>query len=361
MTGLQLQRAFGRGRWISACLLLVAALTLAACNSTTNGEGGSGGDDKGGSDKGGSSTKVGLVTDIGGLNDRSFNALANVGLEQAKKELGTQGSVLESKSAGDYESNLGQFAQQNFGLAIAVGFLQVDAIKSVSAKFPKVNFAIVDPSDDYKPGSNVRALRFKEQEAGYLVGALAGMIEQDGKLKGLNGSKTLSAVGGQSIPPVNRYVAGFQAGVKRTCPGCKVLVAYSQEFIAQDKCKEQALTQIGQGSDIVFQVAGGCGLGALDAAKSKGIWGIGVDADQAYLGDHILTSAVKRVDKAVFDTISAVKNGTFSGGDSVYGLKEDGVGIGVISPAAKAYEAKLQPIIEDVKNGKVEVPSEITK
>lgn len=345
-------------RWI---LFVAAFVAMAAgCGGSTTG-GGGGDDDGGGADARGGDIKVGLVTDVGGLNDRSFNSLANKGLEQAKTDLGVQGSVLESKSAGDYETNLGQFAQQGFSLAIAVGFLQVDAIKAVSGKFPKVNFAIVDPSGDYKPGTNVRALRFKEQEAGYLAGALAGMVEKDGKLKGLNGAQTVSAVGGQSIPPVNRFIAGFQAGVKSTCPGCKVLVAYSQEFIAQDKCREQALTQIGQGSDIVFQVAGGCGLGALDAVKSKGVWGIGVDADQSYLGPHILTSAVKRVDKSVVDTVQSVKDGSFSGGDSIYGLKEDGVGLGAISPAAKAYEARMTPIVEKVKSGQVTVPEEVEK
>ena len=186
------------------------------------------------------------------------------------------------------------------------------------------------------------------------------MVESDGKLKGLNGAKVISSVGGMQIPPVDRYIAGFEAGVKAYCKDCKIIHSYSGDFIAQDKCKEQAISQIGQGSDIIFQVAGLCGLGALDAAKSKGIWGIGVDADQSSLGAHILTSALKKVDVAVFDTIKAVTEGTFQGGASgSYGLTEDGVGLGTIAPAAQAYEPKIAQVIEDIKAGKVTIPSEV--
>jgi basic membrane protein A len=148
--------------------------------------------------------------------------------------------------------------------------------------------------------------------------------------------------------------------VEKYCSDCEVLVDYSQDFIDQAKCQDRANSQISKGSDIVFQVAGGCGLGALDAAKTKGVWGIGVDADQAYLGSHILTSAVKKVDVAVFDTIKSVADGAFQGGaDGVYGLAEDGVGLGEIAPAASAYEAKLATVIEEVKAGKVDIPETV--
>src|SRR5919201_5830214 len=133
-------------------------------------------------------------------------------------------------------------------------------------------------------------------------------------------SNIVSTVGGQKIPPVDHYIAGFQAGAKAANPKVKLLNDYSQSFTDPAPCKELALQQISSGSDIVFQVAGGCGLGALDAAKEKHVWGIGVDADQAYLGPHILTSAVKRVDSAVFDAIKSVADGKFHGGDAVYGL-----------------------------------------
>lgn len=344
------------GRISTICLVLLALLMLAAgCGKRGGGNGGDGGNG------GGDGPKIGLVTDLGGLNDRSFNTLANQGLERAKEDLGVRGRVLESKSASDYESHLGSFAQEGFDLVFGVGFLMADPVSNVAGKAENTKFGIID--FDYGEGkipSNVRGLLFKEQEAGYLAGALAGMVEQDGKLKGLNGAKVVSAVGGQKIPPVDRYIAGFQAGVKAHCKGCKVIVSYSQDFLAQEKCKEQALNQINQGSDIVFQVAGGCGLGALDAAKGKGVWGVGVDADQSYLGPHILTSALKRVDVAVYDTIEAVKNGSFEGGaNATYGLAEEGVGLGKIAPAATEYEAKIAPVIADIKSGKVTPPAEL--
>jgi basic membrane protein A len=186
-----------------------------------------------------------------------------------------------------------------------------------------VNFAIVDNAYEAAP-TNLQGLLFKEQEAGFLVGFLAGKATKTG---------TVSSVGGQKIPPVDRFIAGFQAGAKAANPDVTVLNGYSQDFVDQAKCKEVALDQIAKNSDVIFQVAGGCGLGALDAAKEKGLWGIGVDADQSFLGDHILTSAQKKVDVAVFDSIQKAADGSFEGGGvTVYGLKEDGVGLGKISP-----------------------------
>lgn len=351
-------------RALPVVLICSTALVLAACGGSTTSTGGpapapSTGS-SGGSDKPEGKVKVGMVADQGGLKDGSFNELADKGRMKADSELGTTSNVIESKSSGDYEPNMAKFAQEGFNLVLAVGFLQAPAVTKVSAQAGETKFALVDPPDDFKPGANVRGVKFKEQEAGYLAGALAGMVESDGKLKGLNGAKVISSVGGMQIPPVDRYIAGFEAGVKAYCKDCKIIHSYSGDFIAQDKCKEQAISQIGQGSDIIFQVAGLCGLGALDAAKSKGIWGIGVDADQSSLGSHILTSALKKVDVAVFDTIKSVTEGTFQGGASgSYGLTEDGVGLGAIAPAAQAYEPKIAQVIEDIKAGKITIPSEV--
>lgn len=348
----------GEPHWIRTTLLvaLVATLALIVVGCGKRGDSGNGtseGDSKG--------PTVGLVTDLGGLNDRSYNTLANKGLERAQSELGVKGTVLESKSAADYEKNLGQLAQQKLDLTIGVGFQMADAIKAVSAKATQNNFAIIDyPVESLGSPKNVRGLLFKEQEAGYLAGALAGMVESDGKLKGLNAKKVVGAVGGQKIPPVDRYIAGFQAGVKAFCKDCEVLIDYSQEFTDQSKCQDRANSQIAKGADIVFQVAGGCGLGALDAAKTKGVWGIGVDADQAYLGPHVLTSAVKKVDVAVFEAIKSTIEGSFQGGqDGTFGLADDGVGLGSISPAAKSYEPKLAPVFEEIKSGKIKIPTEV--
>ena len=180
-----------------------------------------------------------------------------------------------------------------------------DATAQMAAANPNVNFAIIDFSTVGKPingAKNVKGLLFKEQEAGYLAGYLAGLFQQT-KAKGLNAKNTIGSVGGQKIPPVDRYIAGFKAGAKKADPKITVLNGYSNDFVKPAPCAEQSLAQIGRGADIEFQVAGQCGLGTLSTAKDKKIWGIGVDADQAYLGPHILTSALKRVNVAVADTI----------------------------------------------------------
>ena len=293
-------------RFTLFALLAALVLGIAACGGDDD-SGGSSSNTTSSSSSGGKAIKTGLVTDIGGLNDRSFNFLANKGLEDAESQLGTQGRVFLSKSNGDYIPNLTTSAQQQNDLTVSVGFLMGDATATVAKKFPDNNFAIVDFSSAALKGkpTNVEGLLFKEQEAGYLAGYLAGLWAKD------NNATTISSVGGQKIPPVDHYIAGYQAGAKAANPQIKVLNGYSQDFVDQAKCKEIALNQIAQGSKVVFQVAGQCGLGALDAAKEKNVQGIGVDADQSYLGPHILTSALKKVDVAVFDAIKRAQGGNF--------------------------------------------------
>ena len=225
-----------------------------------------------------------------------------------------------------------------------------DAVNTVAGKFANANFAIIDyPAAALKDKpKNVQGLIFKEQEAGYLAGYLAGLWAKD------NNAKVISSVGGQDIPPVQHYIAGYQAGAKAAYPGIKTLNDYSQDFIDQAKCKEIALNQIGQGSKVVFQVAGQCGLGALDAAKGKGLQGIGVDADQSYLGAHMLTSAVKKVDVAVFEAIKRAQAGQFAGGtDEIFTVKSGGVGIGKIGPAGTKYAAQIKKVQDDIASGKI--------
>jgi len=302
--------------------------------------------------------KVGLVTDIGGLNDRSFNQLANEGLERAKSELGVEGRVLTSKSNADYVPNLSTLAQQKYDVVIGVGFLMAEAMETVAKKFPDQNFAIIDypqAAMKSKP-TNVDGLLFKENEAGYLVGTLAALYTKD---KG--GDQVISSVGGQKIPPVDSYIAGYQAGAKKANEGIKTLNGYSEDFVKQDLCKELALNQIAEGSQVVFQVAGQCGLGALDAAKEKGVVGIGVDADQGYLGAHILSSALKKVDVAVYDTVKAVQDGSFKGGtDTIFDVKSGGVGYGKLSADASKYEEQLKQVEEQIKSGEItDIPAEV--
>src|SRR6185437_8114823 len=177
---------------------------------------------------------------------------------------------------------------------IAVGFSMGESLGKVAKANPNTKFAIIDFSATDKAtingAPNVAGLLFKEQEAGYLVGVLAGTLQKMGGVKGFNAKNTISSVGGVKIPPVDHYIAGYQAGAKAADPGIKTLNGYSQDFVKQDLCQGVAKTQLAQGSDVVFQVAGGCGLGALDAAKAAGVWGIGVDADQSYLGPYVLAS-----------------------------------------------------------------------
>ena len=299
----------------------------------------------------GNKIKVGLVTDVGGLNDRGFNHLSYIGLLRAQRELGIAQRVYQAKSPQEYVPNLSTFARGGYALTIGVGFTEADAIDTVATDFPKSKFAVVDVSqseEKHKP-ANLLGLLFKEQETGYLVGYLAGLEE-----KRRPGKDVIASVGGQKQPPVDRFIAGYQAGAKAADPGITTLNAYSEDFNDQAKCKQIALNQIEQGAGVIFQVASLCGLGALDAAKEKGVWGIGVDADQSFLGPHILTSAVKRVDTAVFDAIKLVTDGKFKGGNIVFGLKDNGVGIGKISPKVpKSEVAKVMQVRADIVAGKI--------
>jgi basic membrane protein A and related proteins len=344
---------FLKSRAIALAGCVALALGVAACGSSNDNKSSSSSSSTGTSStpaSQGKKIKVGLVTDIGGLNDRSFNHLAYVGLQRAEKELGIQGRVLTSKSNADYVPNLTTLAQQNYDLIIPVGFLMADATTAVSKQAPNAKFAIVDVDATSLKGkpTNVEGLLFKEQEAGYLAGYLAGLYAKD------NNIKAISSVGGQKIPPVDHYIAGYQAGAKAADPGIQTLNGYSQDFVAQDKCKEIALNQIAKGAGVVFQVAGQCGLGALDAAKEKGKQGIGVDADQGYLGSYILTSAQKKVDVAVFNAIKAAQQGQFQGGqDIVNDLQNNGVGFGTLNAQGKKYASQVQKVAADIKSGKI--------
>ncbi|MEX2211987.1 MAG: BMP family ABC transporter substrate-binding protein [Gaiellaceae bacterium] len=337
--------------WLVALFAAFALSVVAA---------GCGGDDEEATDTGaateeapaGTDVRVCLVTDIGGLNDRGFNSLANQGLERAASELGVETRVLESKSDADYIPNLSECATQGYNLIISVGFLMGQATEEAAAQFPDVTFAIIDFAYEAAP-ANLQGLVFKEQETGYLVGYLAGLVTE---------TNTVSSVGGQKIPPVDRFIAGFMKAATDANPDVTTLNGYSQDFVDQAKCKEVALDQIAKGSDVVFQVAGGCGLGALDAAAEQGVWGIGVDADQAFLGDHILTSALKKVDQAVFQTIEKVVNGeTVGGGVTVFGLAEDGVGLGeVSSQVSQDLIDQVEAQREKIINGEIEIPEEVS-
>jgi basic membrane protein A len=306
----------------------------------------------------GEKIKVGMVTDIGGLNDRSFNQSAYEGLQRAESELGIEIRAVTSKSNADYVPNLSTLARQKYDLVIAVGFLMAEATEKVAGQFPDTNFAIIDSSQQAmksKP-ANVEGLLFKENEAGYLVGFMAGLYAKD-----QGGDQVVSTVGGLKIPPVDAYIAGFQKGAKDANPDIETLNGYSEDFVDQAKCKEIALDQIAQGSQVVFQVAGQCGLGALDAAKEKGKQGIGVDADQGYLGDHIMTSALKKIDEAVFTTVQEVQDGGFKAGtDTVFDVKSGGVGYGEVNAAGEPFVPQVDDQLAKIESGELsDIPAEV--
>ena len=303
--------------------------------------------------------RVGLVVDKGQLDDNGFNELAFRGVKRAEDELGVEGRVVESATAADYIPNMTSLARDGYDLVIGVGFAQGDAIGKVAQRFPETKFAIIDVDQAFVPGkpANVQGLLFREEEVGYLVGYLAGLEEQRRA-----GKDVISAVGGMKEPPVDRFIAGYFAGAEKAAPGIKLIHDYSQDWDDQAKCKELALNQIARGSNVVFQVAGGCGLGALNAAGERDRWGIGVDADQSFLGPHILTSAQKGVDAAVFLTIKSLQNGDFKGGgNSTFGLKEDGVGLGKVSPdVPKADVDKVDEIKQQIADGEITgIPTEV--
>ena len=332
-------------------VLAAVALVAAAC----------GGDDDNAASAGttaapASGLKVALVSDVGKFNDRSFNQSGLEGLKKAEAELGVQGRPIESAAASDYIPNLLLPARDGYDLTIGQGFNMADAINTVAGQYPDLNFAIVDFSQAAlkdKP-ANVRGLTFATNENSYLIGYMAAkVVQQQG------GPQVISAVGGQEIDTVTIFIAAYAAGAKAANPNIKVLKDYSQEFVAQAKCKELALDQIAKGSQVVFQVAGGCGLGALSAAAEKGVWGIGVDRDQSDLGPHILTSAVKRVDTSVFDTIKAVQDGTFKGGeDATFDLANGGVALGKISPkVSPAIIDEVDALKQKIIDGEITPPS----
>jgi basic membrane protein A len=335
--------------------LVLLSLTLAAC-----GGGGGSGSTTTSSASGGKKPYVVLVTDINQLNDHGFNALAYKGLLKAQRDLGIKGDVYQSSSGAQYIPNLSTAARRKADLVISVGFDQAAAIAKVAKQFPDTKFAIIDVDHNDLAGKpqNVEGLIFKEQEVGYLTGYLAGLVEKASK-----GDNTIGSVGGQKQPPVDRYIAGYQAGAKAANPSIKLLNAYSNDWVDQAKCKTAALNQINDGANIVFQVAGGCGLGVLDAAKEQKVWGIGVDADQSYLGPQVLTSALKRVDTSVYATVQQVLDGKFKGGtNSVFSIKNDGVALGkVSSKVPKQYVEKVDQIAKQIADGKISnIPTEVS-
>jgi len=307
----------------------------------------------------GSGKLVALVSDIGKFNDRSFNQSQKEGLDRAKAQLGIQTAELQSNSTSDYVPNLTQAVRKKADLIISAGFLLADATNTVAQKNPNIHFAITDydvTGTPFNGRKNVMGLTYAANESGCLVGYLAAeMAKKQG------GKQIIGAVGGLKIPPVDIWIAGYQYCAKLYNPKIKVLVGYSQDFVASDKCKTVAQNQISQGAQVLFQVAGGCGLGTLKAADEAGIWGIGVDKDQYNDAKRVLTSGVKRVDNGVFQASKLVTENQFRGGSNLlFNLKNGGMDVGKINPAVpKALVDKMNELKQKIISGQVKVPSSL--
>jgi basic membrane protein A len=310
------------------------------------------------------STTVALISDIGKFTDHGFNQNQLAGLNKAKKQLGITTISLQSNSTSDYSPNFNTAIRKGSKLVIAAGFLLAPAEATYAKQFPNVHFAITDYTVHTDPFSNkkgkvlyknVEGLTYAANESGCLVGVLAA------KMAAKDGGDTIGAVGGLKIPPVDIWIAGYKYCAQKAVPGTKVLIQYSQDFVATDKCKTVATNEISQGAKVVFQVAGGCGLGVLKAADDAGVWGIGVDVDQYKLGKRVLTSGVKRVDNGILAVAKQEQQGKFKGGtDLVFNLKNGGMGVGKINPSVPASYIKLMNSYKaKIIAGKLKVPAAI--
>ena len=282
-----------------------------------------------------------LVSDVGRFNDKSFNQSQLEGLKRAKAQLGVNTLPLQSNSVSDYLPNLTTAVRRHSDIVIAAGFLLAKSLGTVAQKFPNTHFAITD--DDVKgfdfkgvKVGNIEGITYAANESGCLVGVLAALMAKK------DGGNVIGAVGGIKIPPVDIWIAGYRFCAKKVVPGIKVLIGYSQDFVAPDKCKTVATNQISRGAKVLFQVAGGCGLGTLKAADQAGIWGIGVDNDQYGDAKRVLTSGVKRVDNGIFAVAQQEQQGRFAGAtDLLFDLKNGGMSVGRINPSVPASYVKL--------------------
>ena len=304
--------------------------------------------------------RAALVLDTGGVDDKSFNAAAYAGLTKAKTELGLGdkgAAMVESKTPSDYKSNLTNYATQGYDVVFAVGFKMQDALKEVAPQFPNVKFAIVDGSDPKEP--NCSALQFKEEQGCFLAGFLAASMSK---------TKKIGFVGGEEGDLIKKFEAGYRAGAKAAGfdPDKQVLRSYTGDWNDTAKGRSNADLEFGNGADIIFAAAGKAGLGVITAAeaKGKGYYAIGVDQDQdAVSKGRVLTSMVKHVDTAVFDTISRVKEGKFQAGANVYDLKQGGVGLSEMQFTKQDVPAellaKLDKLKKMVEDGKIVPPTKL--
>lgn len=261
--------------------------------------------------------RVGMVTDVGGLGDQSFNDAAYRGLQMLEKEFGAEIIVIESAMMTDYVVNLSALAEEGYDLVWAIGFLMQDALAEVAERFPDTKFGLID---SVVVSPNVASVTFKEHEGSFLVGVLAALKTKTDKV---------GFVGGMDFPLIHKFEVGFIQGVKTINPDAEVIVGYTGVFDDPNKGKELALTQFSQGADVIYHASGACGIGVIKAAEEKGsnFYAIGVDSPQAHLApENVLSSMLKRVDIGVYSVSKTLVRDQWEGGHIVLGLQEDGVG-----------------------------------
>ena len=284
--------------------------------------------------------KIAMVTDVAGVNDQSFNQSAWEGLERAEKELGVEVSYRESNQESDYMTNIESLVDEDTDLIVGVGMKLASAIEESAKLYPDQKFVIVeeDLGAEFK---NVQSVLFNAQEAAYLVGLVAGKTTK---------TNDVGFIGGMQIPVIETFQYGFMAGVKAANKDANIQVQYANSFTDQAKGKAIANQMYSNGADIIFTAGGDVGTGAIEAAKEKGKYAIGVDRDQNYLApDNVITSAIKRVDVGIYETVKSLVEGSFEGGTAkVYGLDKNGVGI------AETTSKNVDQEIVDFVNGEAE-------
>ncbi|MFC1862552.1 BMP family protein [Thermodesulfobacteriota bacterium] len=304
--------------------------------------------------------KVGLVTDVGTIDDKTFNEFAYKGMNRAAKDFDLTTAFIETQQPTDYDKNIGQFINEGYDVVVTVGFMLGDATKRMAERYPDKKFIIVDFA--YNPTvKNIIGLVFAENESGFMAGALAGLMTK---------SNTIGIVGGMEIPPVIKFRIGYEAGAKYVNPNCEVLGVYIDSFVDPARGKTAALSQMEEGADVIFGAGGLTGTGGIQGAAAEGTWVIGVDQDEydtSFKGgkvkgsEKLISSAMKRVDNAVYQSLQMVVEGKFKGGVKVFDITNAGIGLAPFHEAENKIPAsvkeRLKAIEKDLKAGKIKVPS----
>ncbi len=292
--------------------------------------------------------KVGLVTDMGKIDDKTFNEYAYKGMAKAAVEFGFQTSFIETRQPTDYVKNIAQFIEEGYDVIITVGFMLGDATRAMAKKHPKIEFIIVDFAYE-PPLENVMGLVFSESQSGFLAGALAGLMTE---------SKIAGMVAGKEIPPVARFRMAYEAGVRHVCPDCEVLAVHIDSFNDPARGKAAALSQMDEGADVIFGAGGTTGSGAIMGASAAGAWVIGVDQDEYQTtfkngktpgANRVLSSAMKRIDIAVYSALKKMADGKFKGGTLVFDVQNDGIGLAPFHEAESAVPAPVKEALGDIR------------